>query len=227
MLALVSLLLGVAFSAEKVNLDLYFEALCPYCTQYQQGTFRAAWSCPEFTDMANLTWIPYGNAQEKQESNGEWQFTCQHGSNECNGNLVETCYINLVNFDQNQWVPFQLAFDKELNANSRTNALTVAQKVLSSGNYNVTYDALSACYNGKTGNTYEHEMGVLTEAERKQGMKGTPWIVLNGKYDSACQSNTLKCVCGAYTGQNACCKAFGYPTNVKPKLCLPDQMSFQ
>ena len=40
MLALVSLLLGVAFSAEKVNLDLYFEALCPYCTQYQQGTLR-------------------------------------------------------------------------------------------------------------------------------------------------------------------------------------------
>ena len=39
MLALVGLL-GVAFAAQEVSLALYFEALCPYCTQYQQGTFR-------------------------------------------------------------------------------------------------------------------------------------------------------------------------------------------
>ena len=97
--------------------------------------------------------------------------------------MVETCYINLVGFDQNSWVPFLEAFDKALNANSRENALTVAQTVLSEGSYNVTYSQLSDCYNGANGNAYEHQMALWTEAERKKGMEGTPWIVLNGEYD--------------------------------------------
>ena len=133
--------------------------------------------------MTNITFYPYGNAQERESSNGEYTFTCQHGENECNGNMVETCFINLVNFDQDEWVPFLEAFDKALNADSRENALTVAQKVLSEGSYPVTYTQLSACYNGQTGNAYEHQMGLWTEAERKKGMQGTPWIVLNGEYD--------------------------------------------
>ena len=133
--------------------------------------------------MTNITFYPYGNAQEKQETGGEYKYTCQHGENECNGNMVETCFINLVGFQQDAWVPFLEAFDKALNADSRENALTVAQTVLSQGSYNVSYTQLSNCYNGATGNGYEHQMGLWTEAERKKGMQGTPWIVLNGQYD--------------------------------------------
>lgn len=133
--------------------------------------------------MTNITFYPYGNAQEREETGGEYSFTCQHGQNECNGNMVETCFINLVNFEQDQWVPFLEAFDKALNADSRKNALDVAQTVLSEGSYAVNYTTLSDCYNGKQGNAYEHQMGEWTEAERKKGMNGTPWIVLNGEYD--------------------------------------------
>ena len=133
--------------------------------------------------MANITFYPYGNAREREGANGEWIFNCQHGDNECNGNMVETCFINLVGFEQDLWVPFLESFDKELNADDGVNALTVAQKVLSSGNYNVTFNELSACYNSSTGNAYEHQMGLWTEEEIQKGMDGTPWIVLNGEYD--------------------------------------------
>ena len=132
--------------------------------------------------MANVTFYPYGNANEREESNGTYKFHCQHGDNECNGNMVETCFINLVKFNQDLWVPFLQSFDKALNADPKENALDVAQKVLSDGSYNVTYQQLSNCYNGPNGNEYEHQMGLWTEEERNKGMDGTPWIVVNDQH---------------------------------------------
>ena len=150
--------------------------------------------------MANVTFYPYGNANENQSSNGTYIYTCQHGENECNGNMVETCYINLVGFDQNLWVPFLEAFDYAFNHIGKKNALTVAQTVLSEGSYNVTYQQLSDCYYGANGNAYEHQMGLWTEAERKKGMRGTPWIVLNGVYDVKSSYLVVSYTLSLYTG---------------------------
>ena len=69
--------------------------------------------------MVNITIYPYGNANERKESNGTWIFTCQHGKDECEGNLVETCFINLVSFDQNKYMDFIITYEAELDKNSR------------------------------------------------------------------------------------------------------------
>lgn len=36
----------------------------------------------------NITLVPYGNAKESQQGS-TYTWTCQHGTNECFGNLLE------------------------------------------------------------------------------------------------------------------------------------------
>ena len=69
--------------------------------------------------MVNISIYPYGNANERQEANGTWNFNCQHGEDECKGNLVETCFINLVSFSQDKFMDFIIAYEADLDKNSR------------------------------------------------------------------------------------------------------------
>ena len=81
--------------------------------------------------MVNITIYPYGNAEETQNSNGTWIFNCQHGKDECKGNLVETCFINLVLFDQNKYMDFLITYEIELDkSNNRFDPYGVAQTLL-------------------------------------------------------------------------------------------------
>lgn len=163
--------------------------------------------------MVNITIYPYGNANER-ESGSEWEFTCQHGADECDGNMVETCFINLVNFDQNQYMDFVIAYEAELKRSSRDPYAT-AQTMLSSNTYNVTWSALSDCIGtdgakgGKTGNAFEHQMALWTNAANHQY---TPWITLQGKHTDTiqndCSASTLQCTCAVYEGTNSCCSRY-------------------
>lgn len=175
--------------------------------------------------MVNVTIYPYGNANERQVGS-EWEFTCQHGADECDGNMVETCFINLVNFDQNQYMDFIIAYESSLKRNSR-DAYGTAQSMLSSGNYNVTWSQLSACIGssgakgGTTGNMYEHQMALWTQEANHQY---TPWITLQGKHTDTiqndCTDSTLECTCKVYTGTNACCSRL--KKEREAKVCYKD-----
>jgi interferon gamma-inducible protein 30 len=40
-------------------------------------------------DIVNISLVPYGNAHETYDPTSQtYQFTCQHGPNECVGNLI-------------------------------------------------------------------------------------------------------------------------------------------
>jgi len=160
--------------------------------------------------MVNITIYPYGNANERLVGT-EYEFTCQHGADECDGNMVETCFINLVNFDQNEYMDFFIAYETELKRNSR-DPYGTAQTMLGAGNYTVTWDALSACIGssgakgGATGNVFEHQMALWTDEANHQY---TPWITLEGKHTDTiqndCSASTLECTCAVYQGTNSCC----------------------
>ena len=45
--------------------------------------------------MVDLYFYTYGNAHETKNGTS-WEFTCQHGSNECLGNVIETCALALI-----------------------------------------------------------------------------------------------------------------------------------
>eukprot|EP01084_Bolivina_argentea_P185144 319291_1 len=163
--------------------------------------------------MVNISIYPYGNANEKQ-SGGEWTFSCQHGAEECNGNMVETCMINLAGWDQTKYMDFIIAYETALGKNSK-NAYSTAKTVYDAGSYSVSWSDLQSCMGssgaqgGKNGNNWEHNMALWTKAANHQY---TPWITLNGQHSNtiqnSCTSSTLECTCNAYKGTNSCCSRF-------------------
>jgi len=194
--------------------------------QYITGALKKAWDCKDWTNMVNVTIYPYGNANERQ-TGSEWTFSCQHGEAECDGNMVETCFINLAGFDQDKFMDFILAYEASLDRNSR-DPYSTAKEVYDAGSYTVSWDDLNSCMGssgakgGTNGNAWEHQMALWTNAANHQY---TPWITLNGKHTTtiqdSCTDSTLECTCQAYSGTNSCCSRLK-DDRPKEEVCWKD-----
>jgi interferon gamma-inducible protein 30 len=72
---------------DKVNFTLYYETLCPDCRQFIKTELYRAYN--SVLDIVNITLVPYGNAHETyQPATQDYAFVCQHGADECLGNLI-------------------------------------------------------------------------------------------------------------------------------------------
>lgn len=79
-------------SNDRVNFTIYHESLCADCRQFIITQVWFAYQA--VADIVNLVFIPYGNAHELYRPETQlYQFYCQHGPDECYGNLIETCAI--------------------------------------------------------------------------------------------------------------------------------------
>lgn len=72
---------------DLVNFTIYYETLCADCRQFI--TTQVWFAYQAVADIMNLTFIPYGNAHEVYRPETQlYQFYCQHGADECYGNLI-------------------------------------------------------------------------------------------------------------------------------------------
>ncbi len=72
---------------DRVNLSIYYETLCPDCRQFISTQVWNAYQ--SILDIVNITFVPYGNARELYRPETQlYQFYCQHGAEECYGNLI-------------------------------------------------------------------------------------------------------------------------------------------
>ena len=131
-----------AQEAKPVNITLYFESLC--------GGFQ--WLIkhqlyPAFQSIGSIMNI---------NLDGKWVFTCQHGKEECIGNLIETCaihfYPNVTDF-----FPF-IHCTETSGKIPRKAAPSCAQK------FDLDYSEIWSCVSGDLGNKLEHEMALKTDA---------------------------------------------------------------
>ena len=82
-----SYVLKVRDANDKVNFTLYYETLCPDCREFMKTQLHKAYG--SILDIMNISLVPYGNAQETYDSSTQlYQFDCQHGAQECLGNLI-------------------------------------------------------------------------------------------------------------------------------------------
>lgn len=75
----------------KVKVEVYYEVLCPDSRHFVLDQVVSTWK--SLDAIMDIKFIPFGKATYKkddQDKNG-WQFTCQHGKNECIGNMIHAC----------------------------------------------------------------------------------------------------------------------------------------
>jgi interferon gamma-inducible protein 30 len=153
---------------------------------------------------------PYGNAHETAKPDGTYEFTCQHGPSECEGNLIFACAINLNNKTVDDWFPFVNCIEGS-NASPASSAPNCAKQ------HNIDYDAVSQCVKGADGNKIMHEIAQRT-ANLQPPHQWTPWVVVNGKPLSSddLDKELTDIVCNTYGGTKpaGCSKA-------KHTLCTP------
>merc|ERR1711973_1084474 len=72
---------------QTVKLSVHYESLCPDSIRFVTKQL-----------------YPSGKANFTPSDGGSWDFTCQHGADECRGNKVQACILDKVS-DPEEYVP--------------------------------------------------------------------------------------------------------------------------
>jgi len=179
---------------DPVQVSLYWESLCPDSIQFiltqLYPTYQAV------PDIFTLDLVPYGKAcsYSVPDVNGTYSFVCQHGSNECLGNKLLACALNLYT-DENTQVEFVYCVE---NSTEPYNAGEQCATELG-----LDWDAIETCFDSNTANSYLFENGEITRSLNPT-LNSVPWIVINGNHTQdtqvAAQYDLLNFLCDTYQG---------------------------
>ncbi|XP_075706149.1 gamma-interferon-inducible lysosomal thiol reductase [Rhinoderma darwinii] len=197
-----------------VQVDLYYESLCGGCRKFLALQLFPTWLT--LNEIMNVTLVPYGNAQEKNVS-GKWEFTCQHGPDECYVNTIEACVMYHL---QDIRSFFPVIFCIEFSSN-----LTSALEPCLAAYYpELTVKTVMACVNGDLGNKIMHQNAMQTDALNPPH-EYVPWVVINGKHDDSLQDRAISAlfnlICDTYTGPKPdACSSKGVTPLKRDSVCL-------
>jgi len=195
--------------ASPVKVALYYESLCPGCRNFIQTQLFPTFQKLDSSGILDIELVPYGNAQERPVGS-KWNYYCQHGANECYGNLIESCALHYLE-KQSVFMPFIACL--EYYGPTKTNAQYCA------GLHKIDYTQIDTCVGSDEGNLLEHQMALKTYA-LSPPHQYVPWITLNGVHtdaiQTALQTNMLQYVCSVYQGTKpaACSSAEKHPQDV-------------
>lgn len=179
--------------APLVNFTLYYEAECPDCHYFFLNQLVHAYNKIGF--IFNLGLVPYGNAEEYKKGN-KWIFKCQHGADECWGNIIQTCSLFLYPKMSDSF-PFILCMTSS-NDSSVHSAPNCAKEA------GLNYVNLVNCAKSSKGNALEHMMALKTDA-LVPPHQFVPWVTLNGEHtddiENQAENNLIKLICDAYQGE--------------------------
>lgn len=179
--------------AEPVQLALYYESLCPDCHVFVKQQLWPTYK--KIANIMNITLVPYGNAMEHQDGS-KWVFECQHGADECAGNLIQTCAIYTT---KNITAYFPFIYCMILSEAPPDKSAPQCAKTLG-----INYSPIEECVDGALGNQLEHAMAECTN-KLNPPHQYVPWITLFGEHTEDIQhqaeTNLLKLVCDSYKGQ--------------------------
>jgi len=149
--------------------------------------------------------FPYGNANEKQNADGTWTYTCQHGVSECEGNMYEDCAMEHYNTTDPSgkyptWWPYFYCLEKSGKAGDPTTASNCAASNGIDFNVVKTCSGSSPAVGSSTdGNPLMHKTAVATN-NLVPPHQWTPWVVVNNNPLTQAQLDVslIPIVCSAY-----------------------------
>ncbi|XP_041805593.1 gamma-interferon-inducible lysosomal thiol reductase [Chelmon rostratus] len=176
--------------ADPVEVALYYESLCPGCRYFLTGMLFPTWVL--LNDIMSVTLVPFGNAQEKHDGQ-KYIFECQHGQQECLGNMIETCLLNMTD----------MAFVIINCMESSTDVIKAAKSCVELYRPELAWDTIMSCVNGDLGNQLMHQNALKTNALSPQH-EYVPWVTINGEHtkdlEDKAMSSLFNLVCSLYKG---------------------------
>ncbi|XP_062261022.1 gamma-interferon-inducible lysosomal thiol reductase-like [Platichthys flesus] len=176
-------------TADPVAVALYYESLCPGCRMFLVNTLLPTWVL--LHEIMTITLVPYGNAVEKPDGQ-KYTFECQHGEQECLGNMIETCLMNKT-------YAIQIIYCME----SSYDVIKSAQSCLEIYNPDLKWEEVMSCVKGDEGNQLMHQNAMKTKALNPPH-KYVPWVTINGEHTEDLQDKAMTSlftlVCSMYKG---------------------------
>ncbi|XP_040910331.1 gamma-interferon-inducible lysosomal thiol reductase [Toxotes jaculatrix] len=177
-------------TADKVNVGLYYESLCPGCRQFLSEMLFPTWVL--LNEIMTVTLVPYGNAVEKPDGQ-KYTFECQHGEQECLGNMIETCLLNMTDY------AFPVIFCMESSAD----VIKSAKSCVEIYTPQLSWDTIMSCVKGDLGNQLMHQNALKTKSLNPPH-EYVPWVTINEEHTEDLQNKAMSSlftlVCGMYKG---------------------------
>ena len=189
--------------AKSVHLDLYYESLCPDCSGFIRDQLLPSWNRLQNSGIFTLSLYPYGNARETKLDNGTYVYKCQHGEDECFGNLVEACIIKQKRFNAREYLPVIGCIEEGVQKGESVKS--VIKSCIMAHDSEKSLIWIMECATGPEGQRLMHKIATRTNA-LNPSHTFVPWVVFNGIYSEENQNeaeeNLTKLICELYKGHS-------------------------
>lgn len=186
--------------SERLQVEVYYEVLCPDSRYFILHQLFPAWE--RVGDIMDIRFVPYGKASHRLSGEGEglYNFKCQHGPAECQGNMVHACATQVV-----QSPSTVLKYIKCMIGDNYS-PLEAGQRCANT--VGISWEEVEKCVEGKEGHGLLAKFGDMTHNLQPR-VSFIPTIQVDGKQDG--QKDMLK----NFTKE--LCRQFKGP---KPANCL-------
>ncbi|XP_077580425.1 gamma-interferon-inducible lysosomal thiol reductase-like [Stigmatopora nigra] len=175
---------------EPVKMEVFYESLCPDCIMYITQVLYPTWVLLQ--DILSVHLVPFGNAQESHNGT-KYIFKCQHGEQECLGNTIQACLLNMSDN------AFLITFCMEAS----TDVIAAAKTCVQLYSPELSWDHLMTCVNGDLGNQLMHQNAVRTNS-LDPPHQFVPWLTINGEHTEDLQKKAITSlfplICSMYKG---------------------------
>ncbi|KAG7547917.1 Gamma interferon inducible lysosomal thiol reductase GILT [Arabidopsis suecica] len=186
----------VAGESDKVQLNLYYESLCPGCQRFIVDELVKIFDS-DLDTITDVKLVPFGNAKVSDNLT----VICQHGEEECKLNSLEACVINTLPNQKLQYNFIRCVENYTKNWESSCLKGYGDEK------------AINACYNSDLSKKL-----ILGYAKQTSSLKPehefVPWVTLNSKPLYTNLDDLVGQVCKAYKGKTPL-----------PKICSSSALS--
>jgi len=174
----------------KVRIEIYYETMCPDCQKLITTSLAQIMGAQDFQDRVQLVLFPYGNGQslhKNKVSEGyrffhpelnyvgmDYIFVCQHGPDECKGNMIQACIIQeYPKVDQH--FPIIQCMENRTHDSFEKSSYECAQSL------GLNLDNTRSCYSSATGNKYMADLGEATQ--KLESKTHVPWVLIDGQHN--------------------------------------------